>query len=237
MKALKTFFNYYGGKYRLAPRYPRPRWGTIVEPFAGSAGYSVRYHNRRVVLYDLNPQVVGTWDYLIRTSARDILSLPLVFDDVRDLSICQEAKWLIGWWINKGTASPCCRPSSRMKSNRRPHSHWGTVIRLRLARQVECIRHWKVTKADYTDADCGGKATWFIDPPYQRSGYKYPYRDVDYLGLKGWVQRLSGQVIACGQEGDDWLDFRPFCTTRSMNGFKLSGTSKEVIWTNDGVKA
>ena len=39
---LKPFWRYYGGKYRAAPAYPPPRLGTIVEPFAGSAGYSLR---------------------------------------------------------------------------------------------------------------------------------------------------------------------------------------------------
>ena len=35
---LKPFFTYYGGKYRAAPKYPEPVHGSIVEPFAGSAG-------------------------------------------------------------------------------------------------------------------------------------------------------------------------------------------------------
>lgn len=41
-KALKPFWRYYGGKYRAAPRYPVPLHRTIVEPFAGAAGYSLR---------------------------------------------------------------------------------------------------------------------------------------------------------------------------------------------------
>jgi len=33
---LKPFWQYYGGKWRAAPHYPKPRHDTIVEPFAGA---------------------------------------------------------------------------------------------------------------------------------------------------------------------------------------------------------
>lgn len=46
MNKLKPFFTYFGGKYRIAPRYPKPQYNTIIEPFAGSAGYSLRYPER-----------------------------------------------------------------------------------------------------------------------------------------------------------------------------------------------
>jgi hypothetical protein len=32
---LRPFWRYYGGKWRAAPRYPAPRYDTIIEPFAG----------------------------------------------------------------------------------------------------------------------------------------------------------------------------------------------------------
>jgi hypothetical protein len=37
MSNLKPFIRLYGGKYRAAPRYPKPLHDT---PFAGAAGYS-----------------------------------------------------------------------------------------------------------------------------------------------------------------------------------------------------
>ena len=40
---LRPFFCYYGGKWRAAPKYPPPEHDTIVEPFAGAAGYATRY--------------------------------------------------------------------------------------------------------------------------------------------------------------------------------------------------
>ena len=69
---MKPFFTYYGGKYRAAPKYPAPRHETIVEPFAGSAGYSVRHFARDVRLYDVDPIIVGVWSYLTRTPADEI---------------------------------------------------------------------------------------------------------------------------------------------------------------------
>ena len=45
---MKPFFRYYGGKWRDCAKYPPPQFDTIVEPFAGSAGYSVRHHTRMI---------------------------------------------------------------------------------------------------------------------------------------------------------------------------------------------
>ena len=64
---LRPFFGYYGGKWRDTPRlYPPPEHNTIVEPFAGSAGYSLRFpRTPRVILYEKDPIVAGVWQYLI----------------------------------------------------------------------------------------------------------------------------------------------------------------------------
>lgn len=55
MKFLRPFFNYYGGKWRAALHYPGPRYDHIIEPFAGSAGYALRYYQRRITLVDSDP--------------------------------------------------------------------------------------------------------------------------------------------------------------------------------------
>src|SRR5689334_5925034 len=76
--SLKPFWRYYGGKWRAAPRYPTPLHDTIVEPFAGAAGYSLRYPDRRVILVDAYPVIAGMWRYLIRVSADEIRRIPEV---------------------------------------------------------------------------------------------------------------------------------------------------------------
>lgn len=73
---MRPFFCYYGGKWRAAPLYPQPEHGTIVEPFAGAAGYATRYPLNRVVLVEKDPILAGLWKYLTRVTARDIWALP-----------------------------------------------------------------------------------------------------------------------------------------------------------------
>ena len=158
---LNPFFCYFGGKWRAAKRYPVPTCARIVEPFAGAAGYSLRYADLNVTLYDLDPAIYGTWDYLIKASADDIRQLPLDVEHVKDLSICQEAKWLIGFWLNKGSSQPYLSPSAWMRSGIRPNSYWGEVIRERIANQIDRIRHWKIINQSYELAD-DVEATWFI---------------------------------------------------------------------------
>jgi len=96
---VRPFFTYYGGKWRAAPRYPAPRYSIIIEPFAGSAGYSLRYYDRQVVLVEKDPQIAALWRYLIKATASDFLNLPDVPEgmSVDDLNVCQEARYLIGF--------------------------------------------------------------------------------------------------------------------------------------------
>ena len=56
MPALKIFFSYFGGKWRAAPHYPAPTEPHIIEPFAGAAGYAMRYPERKVTLIDADPR-------------------------------------------------------------------------------------------------------------------------------------------------------------------------------------
>jgi site-specific DNA-adenine methylase len=103
---IKAPFFYYGGKWKIAEHYPKPKFDKIIESFAGAAGYSSCYHSLDVTLYEINPKVFGVWDYLIKASADEIRKLPLDFESTDELSVCQEAKWLIGFWIAKATDQP-----------------------------------------------------------------------------------------------------------------------------------
>lgn len=94
------FFYYYGGKWRIAKKYPGPIFPRIIEPFAGAAGYSSRYYQKEVLLCDLDPIIAGLWKYLLKSSPNDIMSLPTNISHVDELSVCQEAKWLIGFFLN-----------------------------------------------------------------------------------------------------------------------------------------
>jgi hypothetical protein len=125
---LRPFFGYYGGKWRDALKhYPEPLYDTIVEPFAGSAGYALRYASHKIILCEIDPVLAEVWRYLIRVTPADIRAIPDVPIDgtVDDLKIPQEAKWLVGLWLNRGIAQPRVSPSKWMRDGIRPGSFWG----------------------------------------------------------------------------------------------------------------
>lgn len=228
------FFSFYGGKWRNAPRhYSPPYFDTIVEPFAGSAGYSVRHPNRMVVLCDIDPVIAGLWEYLINVSADEILSIPDVPQGgtVADMGLCQEASWLVGFWLNRGGASPKKTPSKWMRSGVRPGSFWGERVRKAIAGQVGFIRHWQVFNCGYEDLSIDGPATWFVDPPYWGAGthYRHSSKSLDFNALGKWCRSLDGQVIVCENDGANWLPFRPLSSVKTTRKGKRS---IESVWTN-----
>jgi hypothetical protein len=232
---IRPFFGYYGGKWRDALKhYPPPKFDTIVEPFAGSAGYSLRYADKQVVLCEVDPILAGVWEYLINVSPSEILAIPDVPDDasVDDLKICQEAKWLVGFWMNRATASPRKRPSKWMRERIRPGSFWGNRVRNTIASQLHAIRHWKVFNCSYDQCPFSDDATWFIDPPYEKAGqhYRYGSEEIDYEALGNWARSRPGQVIVCENAGAKWLPFRELATVKTTRTHRRS---KEVIWLND----
>ena len=235
VSSLKPFFCLYGGKWRVAHRlYPAPTRSVIIEPFAGAAGYSVRYAHLKVRLYDANPKICALWNYLIRVTPSEILGLPIVGNHVDDLHVVQEAEYLIGFWWNKASAEPHNMPSSRFKEGTRPNSHWGTVIRGRIARQVEYIRHWTITEADYQTIE-NTNATWFIDPPYNNSaGKHYSHQVGSYDDLAQFCLEREGQVIVCEQDGADWFPFTSIGRIMSNKGPRGKSTSAEAVWIREG---
>lgn len=235
---MKPFFCYYGGKWRAAPKYPAPVFDTIVEPFAGAAGYSTRYADRRVILLEKDPTIAALWRFLIRARAPEVLAIPLLADDqtVDDLhGVAPEARSLVGFWLNKGTTHPCKRPSAWMRGGLRPNQFWGEAIRERVASQVAAIKHWRVVEGSYVDVPRPTKAaTWYVDPPYQRQGqyYRCGAREIDFAHLGAWCRSLRGQVMVCEQEGADWLPFQPFATIKANESRHGKGTCNEVLWQN-----
>jgi hypothetical protein len=221
---LRPFFSFYGAKWRTARRYPAPTHSTIVEPFAGSAGYAGNYSDRQVVLVDADETIAGLWSYLINVSAAEIRALPDRVEHTDDVVGPQEARSLIGFWLNKGAERPRHRPSAWMRRDPRPGICWGAEVRDRIAEQVEHIRHWRVLHGDYTAAP-DVTATWLIDPPYVDKGRRYRRRVTDHGALGMWCRERSGQVIVCEQDGATWLPFAHLADAKSTRG-----TSREVVW-------
>lgn len=231
---LRPFFSFYGSKWRnVSKRYPRPFHRTIVEPFAGSAGYSLHYPSNRVILYEIDPIIASVWTYLVRVKSSEILSIPNLDLDgtVDDLHVCEEAKWLVGLWLCRASRGPRKSPSKWMRDGNRPGSFWGDHIRTRIAYQLEKIRHWEVHNCSYSCGPEVGVATWFIDPPYQSTGryYRFGSDSIDYSALADWCESRRGQTIVCEAEGADWLPFRRLARFRTA---RVGRYSNEVYWLN-----
>ena len=104
---LKPFFSYYGAKYNIAHRYPNPQHNIIIEPFAGSAQYSLLYYKKDVRLYDLDENICMIWDYLIHAKESQLRRLSIDFKHIDDLKgYTQEEKVLMGFWCAKASSMP-----------------------------------------------------------------------------------------------------------------------------------
>lgn len=237
MTGLRPFWRYFGGKWRAARAYPAPKHGLIVEPFAGAAGYALRYYQRNVILVEKNPVVAGVWRFLIGATRADVMQIPYV-EDVADLpaSVPEEARWWVGFMLGAGDTRPRARMSSMVRSD-------GGWNRERMAAQVDLIKHWRVIGAGYQAAP-DVVATWFIDPPYQERGardrrpgargrVRYPCGadDIDFTFLAQWVQDRRGQVIACENVGATWLPFRAL---GEFGAAAPGARSAEAVWIREG---
>lgn len=232
---MRPLFPFYGSKWRDARKYGPPG-AHVVEPFAGSAGYSTYYEPERVTLVDADPIIVGVWDYLIRATADEVLRLPdvEVGQDVRDMGLPQEAAWLIGFWLNRGSASPKRTRTAFSARTDRQQLVWGERARQRIAADVHKVSAWTVRHGDYRTAPSDPDATYFVDPPYVDKGRYYRVNTVDYADLARWCRATAlnslglstvGRTIVCEQHGADWLPFRDLAVIKSTRG-----TSREVVW-------
>lgn len=223
---MRPFFPYYGSKWSIARHYPRPSHDIVIEPFAGAAGYSTFYACQKVRLFDVDPVVAGVWSYLMNVSAAEVMALPElpeVGDSVDNYTIPQEAKWLIGFWLNRGSATPKKSRTAYSARVDKGQLNWGRRAKERIASQLTGLSGWSVHNEAYTEAE-DIEATWFVDPPYIDKGkyYRVPFRDFSNLGK--WCQKRRGLVITCEGPSADWLPFKQLGTFKSSNGM-----AKELV--------
>lgn len=219
MKRLKPFFSYFGSKWRLSPKYPDPIHSKIIEPFAGSACYSLLHFNKEIILYDVYDKIVQLWNYLINVSEKEINKLPLLCagEEIPNY-LTEEQKILIGFWVSKATTRPQHKQSNyKCESGKSlsDYGFWSNRIRTRISSQLKYIRHWKVKHSNYNLID-DQQCTWFIDPPYQIGGEHYKHNQIDYSDLSTWCKNRKGQIIVCENNDADWLPFVPFYTTKGL---------------------
>lgn len=237
--ACERVISYYGSKYRLARHYPAPQYETIVEPFAGSAGYALHYPESSVRLYDLNEKICAVWDYMIRVNPDEIRRLPILaygerVDDY-ETTLTQEARWLIGWWVQTATPEPTQSHSPWGAHHLATNSKrtWTSARREAVAQTSGRVKHWTITQGSYANIE-DQRATWFVDPPYAcKAGRRYPHSSIDFEHLAEWSRSRSGQTIVCENTNSDrWLPFEEFRAITGANKPNLEARSKtkEAIW-------
>ena len=203
-----------------AAHYPAPIGDSVTEACAGALGYSTYYGVTHVEAWDVDPIIVGVWNFLCRATADEINALPdmaAVGDHVDNYAIPQEAKWLIGFWLNRGSASPKKSRTAYSARTDRAQLNWGVKAKERIVSQLPALEHWKVRLGSYDNAP-DVETTWFIDPPYQDKGRYYRFPLTDFGNLARWTLSRRGLVLVCEGAGADWLPFVPLGSFKSTKG-------------------
>jgi site-specific DNA-adenine methylase len=223
-------FSYYGSKSKLVNYYPPPKFDRIVEPFAGSARYSLKYYDREIILIDKYSEIIEIWKYLQQASERDVLELPRPKRGMvlSELNLSKPEGLFLGFLysIGRGKPTKTVSPWAEIHFNGEGRKDKLAAI----ASQLYKIRHWKFVCGDYACIE-NAKATWFIDPPYQDKGksiYVHNSKEINFFDLSNWCRGRNGQVIVCENVGADWL---PFQSLTSLHGAQRN--SEEAIWTNN----
>lgn len=217
-------FSYYGSKSKIVDLYPKPLYDNIIEPFAGSARYSLKWFERDVLLVDKYEVIVRVWKYLQQCSKNDIINLPnpKIGETInREYFDCIEQAWLMGFIVQDGVNSPRLTVSKFAAKNIRTKKN-------NIAKNLFKIKHWEIRLGSYDDIP-NVEATWFIDPPYQYGGEYYikSNKQIDFNNLANWCKERNGQSIVCENTKADWLPFMPM---KDMKGSIY--TTTEAIWSN-----
>jgi site-specific DNA-adenine methylase len=216
-------FSYYGSKSKIVHLYPPPQHDTIIEPFAGSARYALKYWDRQVILVEKWYKVAQIWRFLVQASPQDILGLPKpnYKESLNDYALTDAERWLVGFLIARGSRRPNLVAQK--------YNNVGKDLK-RIADNLPKIKHWQIIEADYTTVE-NREATWFIDPPYQVGGELYNLPQPDYQALAEWCKTRQGQAIVCENTKANWL---PFASIASIQGAWKK--SVEAVWLNQPIE-
>lgn len=217
-------FSYYGSKSKIVDYYPNPKHNKIIEPFAGSARYSLKYFEKDITIVDKFDTIVNIWKWLQKCSPGDIIKSPYYSPGeyiIENDCSCNEHFQLLRYLYQQGTVGGNKVYEWGFKS-------YPQNLK-RIAENLFKIKHWNIILGTYEDIE-NINATWFIDPPYQNGGHKYKCNNkkIDFNKLASYCMERNGQVIVCENTKANWMDFHPLV---EMQGIKHKTT--EAIWTND----
>lgn len=221
-------FSYYGSKTNIIDLYPSPKHDKVIEPFAGSARYALKYFEKDILLVDKYPVIIDIWKYLQSASINDIIGLPhpKYGEFISDFNLSKVEKDFLGFIVGCGANLPRNKVGYRKTIDRPNHVKFNLK---RISENLYKIKHWKFSCSDYNDIE-NQLATWYIDPPYQFGGaaYKFSNKKIDFNKLSEWCKIRSGQIIVCENTKATWMDFNPIIKQRGS-----LYTTTEAIWTNE----
>ena len=233
MKVTGPLFKWFGSKWLSSKLYPAPEHSTIFEPFAGSAGYALRHHEKKVVLWEDNEQVRALWTWLTTSAnSAQVYEIPLNVPegtDIRSLGLNRFQELLLKHWQRTNNVGDCWTISPW---GNKP-GQWTANTRARVAEELYAVKHWKVHRIGY-----GTPGTYFIDPPYFYN-YRYRFADFDYRALTYDISVIpkKSQIIvceaACQKTGKipRWLKFKPFASRITSRRKKTENHhSKEYLF-------
>jgi site-specific DNA-adenine methylase len=216
-------FSYYGSKSKIVDYYPPPKHKRIIEPFAGSARYSLKYWQNDVLLVDKYPVIVEVWNYLKNASEADIKGLPKLDtgQTIDDYDLSDIERKFMGFMVQDGTTG--MRRTASYFAVKRMDEKFDFIIK-----NLHKIKHWEIKLGSYDELE-NVEATWFIDPPYEFGGHEYKCsnKNIDFDKLAEWCKERNGQVIVCENTKATWLPFKPM---KEMQGTMFKTT--EAIWSN-----
>ena len=216
-------FSYYRSKSKIVDYYPPPKHKRIIEPFAGSARYSLKYWQNDVLLVDKYPVIVEVWNYLKTASEQDIKGLPKLNtgQTIDDYDLSDIERKFMGFMVQDGTTG--MRRTASYFAVKRMDEKFNFIIE-----NLHKIKHWEIKLGSYDELE-NEEATWFIDPPYEFGGHEYKCsnKNIDFDKLAEWCKERNGQAIVCENTKATWLPFKPM---KEMQGTMFKTT--EAIWSN-----
>jgi len=239
-KITGPLFKWFGSKWTASKHYPTPKYESVIEPFAGGAGYSLRHFATKVTIAETDPHISQLWKWIVTEATEtDVRAIPLglpIGTDIREIGLSDGQALLLKTWQRTNNVGSCWTISSWGNLS----GQWTENTRSRVASEIHLVKHWTVVDDGLAlMKNHLEPATWFVDPPYF-SNYKYRQDLLDYTKLGTTVRNLLGQVIVCEarcpvtNEIPPWLPFvDSHCVVTSRRKANQHHHSKELIWTNE----
>jgi len=237
-KITGPLFKWFGSKWTASKHYPMPEHESVVEPFAGGAGYSLRHFTKKVTIAETDPHISLLWRWIVTEATEaDVRAIPLglpVGTDIREVGLSTGQALLLKSWQRTNNVGSCWTVSSWGNLS----GQWTENTRSRVANEIHLVKHWTVAAdGPVLMKSMREPVTWFVDPPYQ---FNYQYRGptLDYDVLASLIMTLTGQIIVCEaicpktQTVPSWLPFEQFReTVTSRRKTHNNHHSKELIYT------